>query len=220
MVRERTELTATKEKARVSGDLDPKSCQDYYSRRQAGDFGAMRRSVWLLAATVAVATTSASAAPAFDTCILDHMQGVTSDLAAIAVKEACIRATEEPLPDAMLQTLMSARAWYEKLPMPDETEMGLYIRLNNNSGFRLTELVVRVTNIKTQEAEDYVVRRFPYIPPPGSFFSGPPPDRTVEEIIGPGNREFFLTVNQKARDTQSWGATYSWDIVSAKGLKD
>ena len=127
----------------------------------------------------------AAVASPFDTCVLQHMQGVTSDVAAVSVKEACLHTTETPLPDSALQTLMTMQAGYGKLPSP-EGGQGLYVSINNNSGYTITELVLQIEDKRTHETERYVVRVFPSPPPPGAIALGYGPDRTLAMMIAPG----------------------------------
>lgn len=154
----------------------------------------------------------------FDTCVLQHMQGVTSDVAAGSVKEACLRTAETPLPDTALQTLMTMRAVYGKLP-PGASGAGLYISFNNNSGYTITELVLEIQDKTTHARERYVVRLFPFPPsPPPVIDMGYGPDRTPAMMIAPGPREFYVRINQSLRDPKKWNDAYEWNIVSAKGF--
>src|SRR5262249_45151116 len=148
-------------------------------------------------------TTSLSVANSgYDTCVLEHMQGETSDQAAFAVKEACIHASERQLPDEALQTLMTSRATFSEAPV-GWGDSGLYITINNNSGYTLTELVVEIVNKKTEDSERYVVRSFPNVHP-GEIVSGLPSDRTVWEMIKPGLAHFFLPIRQTTENPSTW----------------
>jgi len=37
-------------------------------------------------------------------------------------------------------------------------------------------------------------------------------------MIRPGEREFYVPINQTTRDPKKWGDAYGWTIVSAKGF--
>ena len=126
-----------------------------------------------------------AAASSFNQCILDHMQGATSDLAALSIKEACIHASEKQLPDDALNTLMTSAAGFGILPFPSQDKSGLYVTLNNNSGYTITELVIEITDKKTKAPERYVIRLFPFVSAPGVIM-GAPSDRTIDEMIPPG----------------------------------
>jgi hypothetical protein len=111
----------------------------------------------------------------FDKCVLEHMPGVTSDLAASSVKEACIRTVETLLPTEALLTLRNARAAFGQLPHY-EGGFGLYMTLNNNSGYTITELSIEIVNKQNPGGILYAIRNFPFIPPPGTFAMGPSED--------------------------------------------
>jgi len=160
-------------------------------------------------------------ASSYDNCVLQHMQGVSSDDAAISIKEACIRTVEEPIPTpAMKSLLKSASAVYGKVPPYDPPGGALYVSLNNNSGYTITVLVFEVLDKKTNAIERYVIRLFVAPPPPGVIGRIFPKDQTKMELIPPGPSEFYFAIRQTTRDPNKWGAAYGWKIVSAKGFRD
>jgi hypothetical protein len=116
---------------------------------------------------------------------------------------------------------VTARAAYGKLPSLVGGS-GLYISVNNNSGYTITELVLEIVDKKTHQTERYVVRLFPFPPPPpqsGVIELGYGPDKTPAMMIVPGPREFYVRINQSVRDPKKWNDTYDWNIVSAKGFR-
>jgi hypothetical protein len=174
-----------------------------------------------ISAAVAVAAMAWGSAlgSEFDACVLQHMQGVTSDLAASSVKEACLRMVEKPLPAEALQVLNTARAGFGALPSY-VGGMGLYISLNNNSGYTITELTIGVHDKKTGNVTSYVIRIFPFVPPPGVIAMGQPRDPTIQEMIAPGERQFYARISETARDPKKWNTEYSWSVAAAKGFPD
>jgi hypothetical protein len=183
-------------------------------------------STFFRAAAMAAVIGSSSTAEAseFDACVLQHMQGVTSDTAATSIKEACLRTVEIALPAEALQTLATARARYGSLPsfgpLPsNEGDAGLIITLNNNTGYTITELIVSIEDQKTHASTPYIIRLFPYLPPPG-VIRGLPSDETTIEMLRPGQHQFYAAISERARDPNKWGDAYAWEIASAKGFRD
>jgi hypothetical protein len=82
------------------------------------------------------------------------MRDVTSDKAAIAIKESCLRAVEVPIPPEAVNALSTGSlASYEQAPAL-EGGAGLYIVLNNQSGYALTELTIAVQEKKNSTVQD------------------------------------------------------------------
>jgi hypothetical protein len=182
---------------------------------------AMRSTFFATFAAIGTALVSPAyvVASEFDVCVLQHMQGTTSDLGALSIKEACLRTTETPLPSEVLQTLGTARAAFGKLPFSDGG-FGLFITLNNNTGYTITELTIGIEEKKTQVTVPYVVRTFPFVPPPGVIISGLPKDPTILKMIGPGQRQFYTPITETTRDAKNWGEAYDWMMLSAKGFRN
>jgi hypothetical protein len=178
------------------------------------------RCAFLLAVAALAATLMEGAAGAseFDKCVLQHMQGVTSDLAAASIKEACLRTVETQLPEEAVKALAGATAAFGQLPSY-VGGFGLYITLNNHSGYTITELSIEIENEKTHEHVTYAVRNFPFVPPPGAIMD-PPRDPTIEKMIGPGQRVFYTPINQTTADVMKWHELFSWQITSVKGFSD
>jgi hypothetical protein len=156
----------------------------------------------------------------FDKCVLQHMQGVTSDLAAASIKESCLRTVETGLPRDALDTFHDARAAYGQLPAYDLGGFGLYITLNNRSGYTITEITLQIVDKKTLISTLYKVRDFPFVPPPGVISMGPPRDPTLLKMIGPGIRQFYTRINETTSSVDDWNNRYAWALASAKGFKD
>jgi hypothetical protein len=106
----------------------------------------------LLSGPLLLASIAAANATPFDDCVLQHMQGVSSDVAAVSIKEACIRAVEKPLSDAAVQTLNTARAGYGALP-PDGSA-ALYVSLDNESGYTITSSLSKSATRIREQADD------------------------------------------------------------------
>lgn len=176
------------------------------------------RSLLLGVLAMTIASTSLAMASEFDKCVLQNMRGVTSDLAAASVKESCLRTVEMQLPKEALQTFQTATARFGQLPSY-VGGVGLYITVNNNSGYTITEITMAIENKKTRTDVSYVIRDFPFVPPPGVIAMGPPRDPTLLKMIGPGYREFYTPINE-TRNPNEWGNFFSWTLISAKGFRD
>jgi hypothetical protein len=168
----------------------------------------------MVAATLLSGSASASE---FDRCVLEHMQGVSSDFAAKSIKQSCVRTAEHELP---VSVVGQARAGYGNVSYGVGSDPRLVISLNNVSGYTISEITIKLER-KGRDAQVYVIRDFPYVPHllPGMIIGGPPPDPTTEMIIGPGNREFWTEVSPSP-DAADFKSAPSWDVVSTKGWKD
>jgi hypothetical protein len=156
-----------------------------------------------------------------DACVLERMPAATSDRAAIAIKEACIRTVESPLAESAIVQLAGAKAAFGSLPrFVSGDGNGLYVTLNNNSGYTITELTVSITNLKTKHVERYVVRRFSSPPAPGVIAMGPPSDPTILQMIRPGLSSFYFPVSETLPASTQFTDVFQWDIDAAKGFPD
>ena len=174
----------------------------------------------VVAAVLTLAVGNSAQGSTYDSCILQFVQSTSSEAAVIAIKESCIRTVEAPLPSLAVQSLLSgSHTRYGKMPSP-ETGGAIYVTLNNNSDYTVTELVMEVVDKKTKVTEHYVLRLFPPPFPPGAVFSSFHTDLTRMEMLGPGRHEFYFAVSQTARDTNKWTDAYACNFVSAKGFRD
>ena len=151
------------------------------------------------------------------------MGAATTEIAAVSIKESCLRTVMMPLPDKAFETLAAAKAGFG--PLPNYVGgSGLYFFLNNVSGYTITELTIQVENLKTHDHTDYVIRSFPDTPHPmsGGVILGAPVyrDPTQIESLGPGRHEFYSAVDETAPDAKKWGNSFGWRLVAAKGFRD
>jgi len=167
-----------------------------------------------LAVIVGCALSLSAQASEFDDCVLHHMSKVTSDEAALSIKEACLRNVEKPIPAHVLASgLAGATATFGQSPRYSGV-YGLYITLNNNTGYTITELSLRVDSTETNVSTTYRIRDFSNASGRGEK------DRTILEMIPPGTRYFFTPINETARDAMELQPHYSWSVVAAKGFRD
>jgi hypothetical protein len=161
---------------------------------------------------LSLAIVSQAGASTFDQCVLERMRAVTSDKAAIAIKESCLRAAEVPLPPEAVNALSTGSlASYEQAPAL-EGGAGLYIVVNNQSAYVLTELTIEVSEKKNPTVQDrYKADRFWPVPHPHNSLVGPYPDPIDNETIRSGMREIFVRIGK-------WDQSSVWSIVAAKGF--
>jgi hypothetical protein len=170
-------------------------------------YAAILGGLWLSITCLAITSVSASQ---FDQCVLDVMKGVTSDIAAVSIKEACIRKTEVPIPTSLLLSgLPNSRASYGAFV---DGSSGLFVTINNNTGYTISELTITVANKKNGHATTYTKQLFVS---PNAVSTA---DRTVFMLIGPGMRIFMVNVSETAKDQKDFFENYGWDIVSGKGI--
>jgi hypothetical protein len=171
-------------------------------------------------AAAGVSLHDVATASEFDQCVLQHMQGVTSDLAAASVKESCLRTVETQLPHEALDVFKTATAAFGQLPAFAEGGVGLYITLNNNSGYTITELTISIDDKRANSHVPYIIRDFPFVPTPPGIIMGPPRDPTRLKVIGPGPRTFYTAINETTSNVNEWNDRYRWSLISAKGFRD
>jgi hypothetical protein len=133
------------------------------------------------------------------------MAGVQSNDAARAIRESCLRKSEQLIPENTLHGFfLGARAGVAK----DR----LSVSFNNNSGFTFTELTIGVSDKKTSQM--ITLRSFEpqlrTMPGGGGYIVSPPMDR-----LSPGLQKFTVTL-----PTPMDAKTFQWDVVSAKGFAD
>jgi hypothetical protein len=157
---------------------------------------------------LATVPNTASWASAYDRCVLENMKGSTSDIAAIAIKESCIRTTEVDLPAEQLQTLKPSRAYYTKLYGQDI----LVVSINNTTGYVITELTVFLSTKKGNKYNHYTNRTF-VAPNTGSVA-----DRTIFEMIGPGTASFMVGITEAPKNEPDFETNYVWNFTGAKGI--
>jgi hypothetical protein len=174
----------------------------------------MKRITQAFGVCLSLATAGQAAASTFDQCVLEHMQGVTSDKAAIAIKESCLHTVAAPLPPEVLNALSAgSQASYGEAPANQEGGAGLYITLNNQSGYDLTELTIEVGDKNDPTVRDrYRVDRFSRVPQSIIELRHPYPDPIDNGVIRSGIREIFVRIGKWNESSSNWG------FVAAKGF--
>lgn len=153
----------------------------------------------------------------YSNCILAHMQGVTSNSAAIAIKQSCIVNAESPIAPASLAFLNGASAVFAASPWRDGTT-GLYITINNNSPYTVTQIDLYVENKTTKQRATYFVRDLIPATPGGGMIVAMPSNSGVAYSLPPGLETFYVPIRETAPNSAEWGATYGWGFLGAKGF--
>jgi hypothetical protein len=160
-----------------------------------------------LLATVSVAPCKANP---LDDCTLKNMAGVTSDAAAKFVRQACLGQISAPIP---LDQLALIHATAGMGPAQFDQSNHLYITVENNSRYAITEMMVRVSTNNGAKTNDYEATNF-YQPPSVGIATGLPPDPASYLQIKPFSTvTFSIAIREPNLPQGKWG----WDILSAKG---
>jgi len=164
-------------------------------------------------------TNQKEAAPAsFEGCVLENMRGISSNLAAESVKEACLRKASVAL---NFSEWLKARAQYGQIyGYTGEQHFGLYVSFTNSSRYTITEMTIVIVDKKTKETNTYTARSFPAPLAPGTIIAGLAPDKTLGMRMPPGKCSFTLTIGETAPDPNKFFDQYAWDITSVKGFVD
>jgi len=157
-------------------------------------------------------------AMSFSTCLLDHLKGTTSDLAAVSVKEACLRKAERPFE----AVVTPANARYGLIHnAPGASSYGLYLTLNNATPYTITEIVLTLTDKESRREDSYVVRSFPPSFMDDAAASSTAPDPTVHMMLPPGPHSFTVETGDLAlTDPDRFSDSYDWKVTSVKGFVD
>jgi hypothetical protein len=148
-----------------------------------------------------------------DDCTLKNMVGVTSDTAAKFVRQACLGQISAPIPWEELGSLKSTAAM-GKGQFDDSNH--LYITVQNNSRYAITEMMVRVSTEKGAKSNDYEVTNFYQAPNLGigGYVTSLPPDPATYLQIKPFSTvTFSIAIREPNLPQGKWG----WDISSVKG---
>lgn len=165
---------------------------------------------FLIALTL-LASVGTARADALDDCVLRTMPGTTSDAAARAIKESCLRKSSVQLDDVALRGLRIVTGSYG--PYGYRNTPGFMAEVKNDSGFVVTELTFAVS-VAGGTPEQFTVDRFYY--DDGTLAAGPMPDLTVIMRIDPGkSRKFHFEADRPEIDKKK---KWSWQLVAAKGF--
>lgn len=153
-----------------------------------------------------------AAASSYDSCLLKHLNGVTSDIAAVAIKESCLHVNETKLPDSSLSDIKGS-AVYETFKTTGQ--LGLRIMLRNESDYLLTGITIAIQNIGTRSTKEYQIRKFwDY----DTFYTSVP-DMSLFEMIQPhSNRDFGIEIAEGAKLPVDFFKEYRMSISSATGV--
>ena len=159
-------------------------------------------------ALLAVLARACEANP-LDDCTLKNMAGVTSDAAAKFVRQACLGQISAPIPPDQL-ALIHATASMGAGQFDDSNH--LYITVENNSRYAITEMMVRVSIEKGAKSNEYEVTNFYQVTK--YVVTALPPDPATYLQIKPFSK---VTFSVAIREPNLPQGKWSWDMLSAKG---
>ncbi|GAB9240847.1 hypothetical protein [Bradyrhizobium diazoefficiens] len=163
-------------------------------------------------ATAALAWAGPALANAFDDCVLNKMAGVTSDAAAKAIKEACLRKNSVVIDEGDLRGLRIVGGGYGRYGISNTA--GFTAEVKNDTGYIVTEITFGIV-IADGQPEYFRVDNFLY-QEPGVIYTGLPPDPTVSMRIDPGrSHKFQFSVDRPEIDKKK---KWNWFIAGAKGI--
>lgn len=145
-----------------------------------------------------------------DDCTLKNMAGVTSDAAAKFVRQACLGQISTAIaPDALS---IQATAAMGSGQFDDSNH--LYVTVQNNSRYAITEMMIRVATEKDTKWNDYEATNFYQLPKSGVIVTGMPPDPATYLQIKPFSTvTFSIAIREPNLPQGKW----SWRVLSAKG---
>jgi hypothetical protein len=146
------------------------------------------------------------------TTALKNMAGVTSDAAAKFVRQACLGQISAPVPPDQLALL---RATAGMGAGQFDKSNHLYITVENNSHYAITEMMLSVSTEKSTKWNEYEVTNFYQPPnlPAGGYVTGLPPDPATYLQIKPFST---VTFSVAIREPNLPQGKWEWDILSAK----
>lgn len=163
-------------------------------------------------AAAALAWAGPALANAFDDCVLDRMAGVTSDAAAKAIKEACLRKSAVVIDESGLRGLRIISGGYGRYGVRNTA--GFTAEVKNDTGYIVTEITFGIT-IADGQPEYFRVENFFY-QEPGVIYTGLPPDPTVSMRIDPGRSvKFQFSADRSEIDKKK---KWNWFVAGAKGI--
>jgi hypothetical protein len=162
-------------------------------------------------AVLAVLTGRPCQANPLDDCTLKNMAGVTSDAAAKFVRQACLGQISTAI--AREELSLKATAAMGSGQFDDSNQ--LYVTVQNNSRYAITEMMIRVATEKDTKWNDYEATNFYQIPQiPGYVVTGMPPDPATYLQIKPFSTvTFSIAIREPNLPQGKW----SWRVLSAKG---
>jgi hypothetical protein len=150
----------------------------------------------------------------YDDCVLEHIGAATIRDAALAIERACINKTSVEIDDK--NQLVSRLLSNDKVSLVTGKNYGLLITTENDGDYAITELKIRIIEMKTSKSHDYIVGEF--MEPPGRpLVELPEPE--FSQIIKRGQtRSFFVPITEQAATTEEFAQRYAWVIIWTKGI--
>jgi hypothetical protein len=156
-----------------------------------------------------------SSANPFDSCVLDHMRNVVSDVAATSIKQACVRSAEQALTQGEIGRVFSnPEGGYISFNSYGTVEKAFYIKFQNGSDYSISEITVRLSDDSGHD-QTFTLQRFLFMSWIGHAIAAPPPDPTYNMALRPGDQAIYF--NLAYTPFVDHPAGIHWSLVSAKG---
>lgn len=156
-------------------------------------------------------TTRILAGP-FEDCTLENMRGVTSDAAAKFVREACLRKISSEI--ALEEVRMDIKATANIAKTQFSASQSLYVNLQNNSKYAITELTIRISTEDGKQVNEYRVNQFLEIYTGPGIVSGLPSDPASYLQIPPYSTRYFAF---EVRESPPGQKPWKWNVVGLQG---
>jgi hypothetical protein len=143
-----------------------------------------------------------------DDCTLKNMAGVTSDAAAKFVRQACLGQISAAIPPEQLLIQPTAAMG----PGQFDDSNHLYVTIQNNSRYAITEMMLRVATEKDTKWNDYEATNFYEIPK--YVVTALPPDPAAYLQIKPFST---VTFSVSIREPNLPQGKWTWRVLSARG---
>jgi Rap1a immunity proteins len=155
----------------------------------------------------------------YDDCILEHMGTAQNESAAYAIQRACISKASIGLTPISTPSDLDATAWAGSFNVINSWNYGLLVRIKNSTSFNITELVVEVSDRKTNKTNEYVIDSFDEPAPTGVIITklGEPAYRNMIPVGK--TRSFFVPASEVTKETTNdFFKRFTWNLRLSKGI--
>jgi hypothetical protein len=158
---------------------------------------ALKMTVSLVASLLAPISVNSQPTHPFEDCVLAHMQGVSSDAAALAIRESCLMVASSGISSQIVETINVIGEYIPK-------KKAIRVHLINTTNLTITSMTFEIRRLGAPTASNYEVSDFYFLPDPepqqgGGIPGLPVGDPLVGHMIRSGataNFEFQIQETQ------------------------
>lgn len=167
-----------------------------------------------------LATASSAWANTYDDCILAHMAGAQNQTAAYAIEKACIKSSSVSINSFDPGEVFGTHGWASAGSFNlgyIEQRVGLRITLTNDTSYDVTEVVLIITDRKTNKERYYWSTEFRSTLPQGFVQTGPA-DPALSGVLKSRSTNTFFVEVADIGDFNSFHKNYTWAVAASKGI--